>query len=118
MDGLLKPFAATVAVGCEVVAVTIIAVAALAAASQLIWRVRTLTQAEVKNAIWRRFARSIILALEFALAADVARTAFSPTWNELGQFVVIALVRTFLNYYLERDLEGARALVKAAKEGG
>ena len=58
-----------------------------------------------RRQVWRRFARWIVLALEFALAADIARTAISPTWDDIGQLAAIAVIRTALNYFLERDLE-------------
>ena len=34
---------------------------------------------------------------------------FSPTWQEVGKLGAIAAIRTFLNYFLERDLEEAEA---------
>ena len=58
-----------------------------------------------RRQVWRRFARWIVLALEFALAADIARTAIAPTWDDIGQLAAIAVIRTALNYFLERDLE-------------
>ena len=54
--------------------------------------------------IWLRFATWILLALEFALAADILRTAVAPTWNDIGKLAVIALVRTMLNYFLAKDI--------------
>jgi uncharacterized membrane protein len=57
-----------------------------------------------RRAIWSRFARWLVLALEFTLAADIVRTAISPTWSDIGQLGAIALIRTFLSYFLERDL--------------
>ena len=59
-------------------------------------------------------ARWLLLGLEFMLAADIVRTAISPTWSELGQLALIAVVRTFLNYFLERDLEAASHLQEIA----
>jgi uncharacterized membrane protein len=58
---------------------------------------------------WRRglfvgFGRWLVLGLEFALAADIVRTVISPTWNDIGQLAAIALIRTFLSYFLEKDL--------------
>ena len=38
-------------------------------------------------------------------AADIVRTVVSPTWEQLGQLASIAFIRTFLNYFLEKDLE-------------
>ena len=47
----------------------------------------------------------LILGLEFMLAADIVRTAISPTWQQTGQLAAIAVIRTFLNYFLEKDIE-------------
>ena len=33
--------------------------------------------------------------------------AMSPTWLDIGQLGAIAVIRTFLNYFLEKDLESA-----------
>jgi len=55
-------------------------------------------------AVFRGFAGWLVLALEFLLAADILRTAISPTWNDLGQLAAIAGIRTFLNYSLSHDL--------------
>jgi uncharacterized membrane protein len=29
----------------------------------------------------------------------------SPTWQDIGELGAIAVIRTFLNFFLERDLE-------------
>ena len=44
---------------------------------------------------------------KYMLAADVVRTVISPTWREVGLPGAIALIRTFLDFFLERDLEAA-----------
>ena len=54
--------------------------------------------------IWIRFATWILLALEFALAADLVRTAVAPTWDDIAKLAVIATIRTMLNYFLARDI--------------
>ena len=59
----------------------------------------------VRKQIWLRFGIWLLLGLEFELAADVVRTAISPTWVDIAQLGSIALIRTFLNYFLEKDLE-------------
>jgi uncharacterized membrane protein len=50
----------------------------------------------------------LLFGLQFALAADIVRSVISPTWNDIGQLAAIALIRTFLNYFLERDLTEIR----------
>jgi uncharacterized membrane protein len=60
-----------------------------------------------RKAIWRRFGMWLLLGLEFALAADIIGSVVSPTWQDIGELGAIAVIRTFLNYFLERDLENA-----------
>ena len=53
--------------------------------------------------------RWLALALEFQVAADILRTAATPTWTELGQLAAVIALRTVLNYALRRELaEAAR----------
>ena len=33
------------------------------------------------------------------------RSVITPTWVEIGQLAAIAVIRTFLNYFLENDVE-------------
>lgn len=46
---------------------------------------------------------ALSLALEFLLAADIAATAVAPTWDKLGQLGAISIIRTLLNYFLQRE---------------
>ena len=54
--------------------------------------------------IWLKFATWILLGLEFALAADLLRTAVAPTWEDIAKLAVIAAIRTMLNYFLAKDI--------------
>ena len=62
-----------------------------------------------RRMIWRRFALWILLALEFALGADIIRTAVAPSWDDVGKLAAIAAIRTGLSYFLTRDIEEVRA---------
>jgi len=68
-----------------------------------------------RKAVWQRFGVWLLLGLEFELAADIIRTVVSPSWVDIGQLGAIAVIRTFLNYFLEKDLEASegRDVVKA-----
>jgi len=55
-----------------------------------------------------RYARWLIAGLTFQLAADIIVTASAPTWDDIGRLAAIAVIRTFLNYFLERDVLEAR----------
>jgi uncharacterized membrane protein len=57
-----------------------------------------------KRAMWLRFMRWLVLALSFQLAADIIETSISTTTESLVRIGVIAVIRTFLNYFLERDV--------------
>ena len=59
-----------------------------------------------------RFARWLIAGLTFQLAADIIDTAIAPTWDDIGRLAAIAIIRTFLNYFLERDILEAREIKK------
>jgi uncharacterized membrane protein len=57
-----------------------------------------------------RLGQWLALALEFALASDLIRTAVAPSWNEIGKLAAIMALRTALNYFLEREFEQAARL--------
>ena len=50
------------------------------------------------------FARSIILGLEFFVAADVIETAIAPDFSSLAVLGILVVIRTILNYSMEREI--------------
>lgn len=51
--------------------------------------------------------RSILLGLEFLVAADIIRTiAVEPTFPSVGVLAAIVLIRTFLSFSLELEITG------------
>ena len=66
--------------------------------------------------VWMSFGRWAVAGLSFQLAADSVETSIAPTWAEIGKLGAIAAIRTFLNYFLDRDLEGIREREKAKAE--
>ena len=66
--------------------------------------------------VWMSFGRWAVAGLSFQLAADIVETSIAPTWAEIGKLGAIAAIRTFLNYFLDRDLEGIREREKAKAE--
>src|SRR5262245_6648790 len=59
--------------------------------------------------VWLRYARWLVAALTFQLAADIIETSITENWESVGRIGVIAVIRTMLNYFLERDLAETRA---------
>jgi uncharacterized membrane protein len=58
--------------------------------------------------VWLRYGRWLVAGLTFQLAADIVATSIAPSWQEVGQLGAIAAIRTFLNFFLERDLAELR----------
>jgi len=92
----------------DLAAVMVVAFGVLEAFLKLLWIAVTpsATHGE-RKAIWRRFGMWLLLGLESELAADIIGSVVSPTWQDIGELGAIAVIRTFLNYFLERDLSEA-----------
>ena len=58
------------------------------------------------------FARYLVLALEFQLAADIVATAVAPTWEAIGKLAAVAVIRTVLNYFLVREMKEEAAEIE------
>ena len=56
-------------------------------------------------AIKLTFGRWLLLALELQLAADILNTTVDPDIEGLVKLFGIALIRTFLNYFLTREID-------------
>lgn len=65
------------------------------------------------NRIRLEFGYGIILALEFLVAADIIESIAKPTYYDIGILASIVLIRTFLSYFLNKELE---ALVPERKD--
>jgi len=105
MEEVLRQSARLIAVLIEAVAVLLIAYGAGEAfVNSFRHLFRRTHDAGWRKALFLRFGVWLLLGLQFALAADIVRSAIAPTWNDIGQLAAIAAIRTFLNYFLERDL--------------
>jgi uncharacterized membrane protein len=109
MHALIAYLAGGAALALEAVAILVILYGAGEAVLDISLTVRG-SRAITRRSIWMHFARWLVLGLEFALAADIVRTAVSPTWTDLGQLATIAGIRTFLNTFLERDIHDVREM--------
>ncbi len=56
----------------------------------------------------RGLGRMLILSLEFLVAADIMRSVLieEPTFRSIGLLGLIVLIRTFLSWSLEMELDG------------
>lgn len=105
MEAAFGTVASYVALGAEIAATILIALGAIDAFARVVVLIagRQARMRTIKD-VWLRLAGWILLALEFALAADIVRTSISPSWEDLGKLGAIATIRTLLSVFLERDL--------------
>ena len=109
MEELFREISSGIALALEAVSVLMISIGALLALSQIVIPLlRNAATQGIRRAAWLSLARWLLLGLEFMLAADIVRTAIAPNWNDIGMLASIAVIRTFLNYFLERDLSEVR----------
>ena len=60
------------------------------------------------NEIRRILGMGILIGLEFILAADVISTLLLPDYYHLGMLAILVFIRTVLNYFLGKELEGLK----------
>ncbi len=120
MEELFKSWTEWVAVAVEAVAVLVIALASAEAAVRaiVVYFARPAMPDAAKEGVRLRLARWLAVALEFALAADILRTAIAPSWEDIGKLAAIAALRTLLNYFLQREIETATRHEEGARGAG
>src|SRR5690349_3263044 len=62
------------------------------------------------------FGGWLVVALEFQLAADIVGTIISPIAAHLIELGAIAVIRTFLNYFLGRELSEEKEVLRERVE--
>lgn len=108
MEELIRLASNYIALSVEAAAAAVIAFGTLEALVGLAPALVSWAQIGRRRDVWRKLGVWLMLGLEFELAADIIRTAISPSWTDIGQLASIAAIRTFLNYFLEADLEKLR----------
>jgi uncharacterized membrane protein len=89
------------AIGASIIAVGVVITFTVYVMSEL--RLRPVAYEHVRLILGRFLA----LGLEFQLAADILKTAVSPSWTDIQQLAAIAAIRTVLNYFLAQEIQKA-----------
>lgn len=100
----------------DVIALLIVIVAVVEAAIGAVRLMLSGADAHLRRDVWLKFARWLVAALTFQLAADIVETSITDDWMSMGRIAVVAVIRTFLNYFLERDLKEVRAEQRETEE--
>lgn len=70
-----------------------------------------------RRLVWLSYGRWLVVGLTFQLAADIIESSIATNWEAIGRLGAIAVIRTFLNYFLERDLTELRERESVRAEG-
>ncbi|MEO7909187.1 MAG: DUF1622 domain-containing protein [Roseiflexaceae bacterium] len=94
--------------GVDVAGVALIVIGAAWATGRFLLR---LLRRQSSDVAYRRYreglGHTLLLGLEFLVAADIIRTvAVTPTFEQVGVLAVIVVIRTFLSWSLELEIEG------------
>lgn len=107
-DQIATQIAHDVAKAIELVGIAIIAIGAVV--NLLIFASRFIGGSDRTQAVGdlrSNLGRSILLGLEFLVAADIINTvAVTPTLESVAVLAVIVAIRTFLSFSLELEIEG------------
>jgi uncharacterized membrane protein len=105
LESWLKLLVGYLASGAEIAAAIVIGVAVLRGIvtymRQLVSHRQHIDATEV---IRLQLGRVLALGLEFTIASDILRTAVAPTRQDIINLGAIVLLRTLLNYFLEREI--------------
>jgi uncharacterized membrane protein len=85
-------------------ALIIIVVGAAEAFFRGLWTMLASASGHERRDVWLRFARWLVAGLTLRLGAEILETAVTESWGAVGRIAAIAAIRTFLNFFLERDL--------------
>jgi len=90
----------------DAIGVAVIAIGTLISAAGAVSRLRRNT-GDVYRVFRQQLGRSILLGLEFLVAADIIRTvAVTPDARSVAVLAGIVLIRTFLSFSLELEVTG------------
>jgi uncharacterized membrane protein len=103
-EAILQELALFLKVILEFIAILTIAIALLSTVRKLFRRSKS-SHPISQQSIRLDLGRSLALALEFLLAADIVGTAVSPSWEAIAKLAAITGIRTFLNFFLQREVQ-------------
>jgi uncharacterized membrane protein len=115
-ESLLQEFAFFLKIILEFIAILIIAVA-LVRSTQKFLRHQSRHDHMAQPSIRLELGLSLALSLEFLLAADIVGTAVSPDWQAIAKLAAITGIRTFLNFFLHREVQELQNMPRTLQAG-
>jgi uncharacterized membrane protein len=118
LESWLKLLVGYLAVGAEIAAALVIGSAVIRGV--LIYLRQLFSQrkqhVDSTESIRLQLGRGLALGLEFTVASDILSTAVAPTRQDILNLGAIVLLRTLLNYFLEREIRQGEQSRSAAQE--
>ena len=110
MEAITKQITINVSHAVEILAAVIIGIAVIKTLLNYFSLLKKSMTKITKEEIRVQFGSSVAVSLELLLGADVLATAVAPSWDDIGKLAAIAVLRTALNYFLERELKHKKSL--------
>jgi len=108
MEAMLHAAANQITLALQAIAILLVAFGSVRALADIVRSVLPSPRgAAAPRDVWLDYARWLVAALTFQLGADIVATSLAPTWEELGRLAAVAAIRTFLSYFLDREMERA-----------
>jgi uncharacterized membrane protein len=105
LEEWLKVIVGYLAAGAEIAAAVVIGGAVIRGIVDYIRQLFSRRQhLDTTESIRLKLGRVLALGLEFTVASDILRTAVAPTRQDILNLGAIVLLRTLLNYFLEREI--------------
>jgi uncharacterized membrane protein len=106
LESWLKVIVGYLAAGAEIAAAIVIGLAIIRGIWVYLRQIvsRTKHHVDATEGIRLKLGRALALGLEFTVASDILRTAVAPTRQDILNLGAIVLLRTLLNYFLEREI--------------
>jgi uncharacterized membrane protein len=111
-EEVLQEFALFLKIVLESLAILIVAIAVILTLQKTL---RMRRNHVLQETIRLELGVMLALSLEFLLAADIVGTAVSPSWDAVAKLAAITGIRTFLNFFLQREVKELRAMSQSSQ---
>ena len=118
LEGWLRTAVEYAALATEAIAGLVVVVAVVRGAGQFVGRMvgRSAGLIDATEDVRLQLGRVLALALEFTVASDILRLAVAPSKKDVVILGAVVLLRTLLNYFLEREIRKGEARREATGE--
>ncbi|MDP9857478.1 DUF1622 domain-containing protein [Agrobacterium tumefaciens] len=118
LASLIAPILKPLASGLEFFGVGVILIGVAVATVGYVRDLATDDRREAYDRYRANLGRGILLGLEILIGADIIATIIAPlTWESVGLLGLIVLIRTFLSFSLEAEIDGQWPWSRNARRG-